>query len=296
MSSSGTPRPRRASANSQAPGSSSCSMRKRTSQPRSRRSGSSWSRWASEPEIPATFWVWSTTPSVTDPRRVEDATRPRLNRVARRHALAQSVPQGRTLGGIERGHPADPLGERARVPAREPLLRLEQLVEDRVGRENGQARGCGLVHDLVRRSGPHVVHERIMGREEPWDLGAWNRVSDRDALLEAQLGDHALELHAVRALVVGQRGPLDRERDVLSGERNRGDRDVESLRRRVAAEREQLRPVARARRSAGTRRGRSRARSPAASSTAAETSGSRRSSRRWTRARLRGAGRSSANA
>ena len=69
-SSSGTPRARSSSANSHAPGSSSCSMRKRTSQPRSRRSGRSWSRCASEPEMPATFWVWSTTPSVMRyPRR-----------------------------------------------------------------------------------------------------------------------------------------------------------------------------------------------------------------------------------
>ena len=52
-------------ANSHAPGSSSWSMRKRTSQPRSRRSGSSCSRWASEPEMPATFCVCSTTPSIT---------------------------------------------------------------------------------------------------------------------------------------------------------------------------------------------------------------------------------------
>src|SRR5207237_215399 len=60
IASTGTPLPSSARANSHAPGSCSCSIRKRMSQPRSRRSGSSDSRCASEPEMPATFCEWST--------------------------------------------------------------------------------------------------------------------------------------------------------------------------------------------------------------------------------------------
>ena len=126
-------------ANSQAPGSSSWSMRKRMSQPRSRRSGRSWSRCASEPEMPATFWVWSTTPSVT--------TSPAASRMPRAHdstewpccdALAQPCAERRPLLRAHRGERPDPVGERARVPAREALLGVEELVEDRVRREHGR--------------------------------------------------------------------------------------------------------------------------------------------------------------
>ena len=58
--STGTPPASSARANSQAPGSCSCSIRKWMSQPRWTRSGRSCSRCASEPEMPATFWTWRT--------------------------------------------------------------------------------------------------------------------------------------------------------------------------------------------------------------------------------------------
>ena len=121
---------RSASANSHAPGSSSWSMRKRTSQPRSRRSGRSCRRCASEPEIPATFWVWRTTPPVTTspPRRGATA---HADRVARRNTLAKRCSE-RRLSAVASATSVGSLGQRARVPAREPLLGRQELVEDRV--------------------------------------------------------------------------------------------------------------------------------------------------------------------
>ena len=104
-SSSGTPRPRSSRANSQAPGSSSWSMRNSTSQPRARRSGRSWSRWASEPEMPATFCTCRTRPEASsgDPRCVENSACPRIDRVALLHALAELRPERGPGGCVECG-------------------------------------------------------------------------------------------------------------------------------------------------------------------------------------------------
>ena len=48
---------------------------------------------------------------------VEDATRPRLHRVARGDALAERVPEGGSLLRAQRRERADAIGERARVPS-----------------------------------------------------------------------------------------------------------------------------------------------------------------------------------
>ena len=185
-----------------------------------------------------------------DPRGVEDATRPRLHRVARGDALAKRVAERGSLLRAQRGERADAVGERARIPAREALLGSEELVEDRVGGQHREARGRGLVDDLVRSAGAHVVHERVVRREKRGDLRTRDGVADRDAPVELELAHELLELRAVGALVVGERRAVDVQLDVVTGERHRGDRDVEALRRGVATEREQARPGTVARRRA----------------------------------------------
>ena len=159
-------------------------------------------------------------------------------------------PRAALSSGLSRRERADAIGERARVPAGEALLGSEELVEDRVGGEHREARGRGLVDDLVRSTGAHVVHERVVCREKRGDLRARDRVADRDALLETELAHEQLELAAVGALVVGERGAVDVQLDVVTGERHRGDSDVETLRRGVATEREEARPGTGARRRA----------------------------------------------
>ena len=78
-----------------------------------------------------------------------------------------------------------------------------------------------------------------MRREERGDLGPRDGVADRDAPLEPELADELLELPAMRALVLGERWAVDVQLHVVPGERHGGDQDVEPLRRRVAAEREE---------------------------------------------------------
>ena len=136
----------------------------------------------------------------------------------------------------------DAIGERARIPAGEALFGREELVEDRIGGEHRETRGGGLVDDLVGSSGTHVVHERVVVREQLGDLRARHRVADRDALLQAELAHELLELAAVDPLIVGERGAVDVQLDIVTGERHRGDSDVETLRRGVATEREEARP------------------------------------------------------
>ena len=219
-SSSGTPRARSSRANSHAPGSSSCSMRKRTSQPRSRRSGRSWSRCASEPEMPATFWMWRTTPSVMRARRVEDATRPRLHRVARLDALAKPPPERRALVGA-RAPRARGSGRRARAGPRagSSCVRVEQRVEDRVRGEHRQAACRSLVDDLVRRAGAHVVDERVVRREERGISARGTASPSATRPSSPSSADEPLELRAMRALLVGERRAVDVEPTSVAGAR-----------------------------------------------------------------------------
>ena len=144
----------------------------------------------------------------------------------------------------------NPLGESAGIPAREALLGLEQLVEDRVRREDGQTCRRGLVDDLVGRAGAHVVDEGVVRREQLRKLGTRHRIADRHAAVEPELRDELLELGAVRPFLVGERRAVHVQLDVVAGERHGGDRDVEPLRGRVTPEREQAHAVPVARRRA----------------------------------------------
>ena len=160
IASSGTPRARSARAKSQAPGSFSWSISIRTSQPRSRSRGSSERRCASEPEMPATFCRWRTVPGFIGAATVaRSAVGPVLDGVvAPRRARAAPA------GGAGRARAAAPRG--LGIVAAEAELGGQQVVEDRVRREHGQARRSRLVDDLVGRAGAHVVHEHVAAREE----------------------------------------------------------------------------------------------------------------------------------
>ncbi len=143
IASTGTPRASSSRAKSQAPGSSSCSISRRTSQPRLRRSGSSESRCASDPEIPATFCMWRISGGFTPPAPCRPRSRrsgaPRPPRAARARS-----PTARAAGSAANAR--EPLGELVRVLARE---RVEELVEDRIRGDHRQAARGGLVDDLV---------------------------------------------------------------------------------------------------------------------------------------------------
>ena len=221
-----------------------------------------------------------------DPRRVEDATRPRLHRVALLRPARAAV---------ARAPPARPGSCAASARIRSASARgsqrgnrcsaIEELVEDRVRGEHRTACRCGLVHDLVRSAGAHVVDERVVRREQRRDLGARNGVSERDAPVELELADELLELRSMCPLLVGERRAVDvRARHRLPRAarprpRRRAPSRSSSGRARAAAS-----PRPRAAASTGTPRGRCRARSPAASSTEAGTSASPRSSPRSRRA------------
>ena len=152
IASSGMPRARSSRAKSHAPGSCSCSIRKRTSQPRSFSRGSSESRCASEPEMPATFCRWRTVHVTDAAARIPSAhvstewlpaTRSRSVRPISARSAAPSARE-----------PAQTVGEAlGRVAVEGERIAVEQLVEDRIRREHRQARGRRLVDDLVGRAG-----------------------------------------------------------------------------------------------------------------------------------------------
>ncbi len=116
-------------------------------------------------------------------------------------------------------------------------------VEDRVRGEHREAARCSFVDDLVGCACAHVVHERVMAREEGWNLRAWHCILERGSSFEAELGDEPLEFLAMRALIVGQRGTVDVEHDVAADGGNRAKNDLEPLCPRVAAECEQTKRV-----------------------------------------------------
>jgi hypothetical protein len=69
--------------------------------------------------------------------------------------------------------------------------------------------------------------------------GHWERQKAKTEAAIQKLADELLELPTVRVLVLGERRAVDVQLHVVTGERHGGDEDVEPLRRRVAAEREQ---------------------------------------------------------
>ena len=174
IESSGTPRARSARAKSHAPGSFSCSITIRTSQPRSRSRGSSESRCASEPEMPATFCRWRIVSLLMALNRSEQPVGPVLDRVVARDELAQLG----TAPAVER---AQPLGEALGIVAIEAQLRRQEIVEDRVRREHRQARRSRLVDDLVGRARTHVVDQDVAAREERRNLAARHRPAELGA-------------------------------------------------------------------------------------------------------------------
>ena len=171
IASSGTPRASSSRAKSHAPGSCSWSMSMRTSHPRSASLGSSESRCASEPGDAGDLLEVEDLRAVRAHRcgRLEDTLGPVLDRVTGRHPLAQH-PADR--GALRRGHHRQPLDARRQllgVVARE-LERheqaVQQLVEDGIRGDHGQAARPRLVDDLVGRAGLHVVDEAVGAAED----------------------------------------------------------------------------------------------------------------------------------
>ena len=190
MRSSGTPRARAATRTPTRPARPRGASRTRTSQPRSRSSGSSSSRWVSEPEIPATFGTWRTTPSAhaVTASRVEDADAAHdCDRVARatrsREPLRPTSPRARGRSSRERARIRSPRGAVGVVARGEAKLVGEERVEDRVRGEHRQAGRGGLVDDLVGRARAHVVDERVDLGERPGTVwcGAAPRMSTRSS-------------------------------------------------------------------------------------------------------------------
>ena len=122
-----------------------------------------------------------------DSCRLEDASCPRVDRVALLDALSQPLPEGIALGGGQRRERADPVGELAGVVAAEDLRGVEQGVEDRVGGEHRHTCCRGLVDDLVRSARAHVVDERVVAREQARDLGPRHRAPQVHAPVEREL-------------------------------------------------------------------------------------------------------------
>ena len=131
----------------------------------------------------------------------------------------------------QRGERADPVGELSGILAGEELRRIEQRVEDRVRSEHGHAACRGLVDDLVRSARAHVVHERVVGREERRDLRARNGVSEGHAPVERELGGQPLEVVAVFALLGREHGAVNFEPHAFADGCDCAHDDVEPLRR-----------------------------------------------------------------
>ena len=129
------------------------------------------------------------------------------------------------------------MGEVVGIVTREAELGLKQLVEDRVRGDDGQAARRGLVDDLVRRPGAHVVHEQVGAGEELRHTRPRHRPLEPDAVADAERVHELAERLPVLALERRQRRAVDGESRVGRGD---GVHDLpQALRRRVAAEREQ---------------------------------------------------------
>ena len=160
-------------------------------------------------------------------------------------ALSEPLSDFRALLGGQRDEPADPVGELSRILSAEALSRVEQRVEHRIRGQHGDARGSRLEDDLVGGTCTHVVHEGVVVREQRGDLRARHRVPQPRAPVQRELGGKALELRPMLALLLGERRPVDVEHDAVTDRGKRTKHDVESLCRRVPAQREQPEVVGR---------------------------------------------------
>ena len=178
--------------------------------------------------MPATFCRWRIGRRLIARNGSQHAVGPVLDGVALGDELAQ-------LGAPRAVERAQPLGEALRVVAVEAELVGQQVVEDRIRREHGQARRGGLVDDLVGRARAHVVDEDVAAREERRHLGARHRPAELG--VEPELRREPLELALVRVVlaVAGRAVHLDAH---AAGERGAAQDRLEPLRRRVAAEHE----------------------------------------------------------
>ena len=176
----------------------------RASRPRARRSGSTESRCASEPETPETFCTFSTVigPRLRGRRRPSGrrSGRRRRARAAARPSSARSLRASarRARRAGRRGSPGSSRSKRSSC--------VEEPGEARVRGEHGQAGGGGLEDDLVRRAGPHVVDEHGGARVESGHL------RERHGRRRSRRSPRpALELRPVGALLVGERRTADLE-------------------------------------------------------------------------------------
>ena len=216
-------------------------MRKRTSQPRSRSSGRSCSRCASEPEMPATFWVCRRRRLSCEPRRVEDAARPATARSGLpRRARAADVRAPRYRPWLISASAL--IRSASRPGPRERSAGRPSSSSSKMGFEasTGQARRGCLVDDLVGCARAHVVDERVVRRRAAPGYGCAEQASPiararrgraRPRAARARRGAPAPRRRAT--------GPWTCELDVGHRRRHCRERLVEPLRRRVAAEREQ---------------------------------------------------------
>ena len=132
-------------------------------------------------------------PATTRTPRAHDSTEcPAWTRARRRR------PTSARASASSAAKRTDPVGELVRVVAREPLCHVEEAVEDRVRREHREAARTRFVDDLVRGSGTHVVHQRVVGREEGRKVGSGHGVFEPDTPAEVEPLDEAGELLAVR--------------------------------------------------------------------------------------------------
>ena len=132
-------------------------------------------------------------------------------------------------------------------------LRVEERVEDRVRGQHRQTRGRGLVDDLVRRARAHVVDERVAAPRAARGsrLAAPRPRARRGPRARARRRARSSSPRCARSSSESA-GPWTRSSNVLRARGERGEDDVEALRRRVAAEREEAQACRpRARRSTG---------------------------------------------
>ena len=131
------------------------------------------------------------------------------------------------------------------VVLHEAQLLRQQVVEERARGERRHARRRGLVDDLVRGAGPHVVHEHVAAGQQRGNLGAGHRAAE--LAVEPQLREQPLELPPVPVVLAACRRAV-RLHPHAAGERGAAEDRLQALRGRVAAEDERAqRPVVRRR-------------------------------------------------
>ena len=194
-------------ANSCAPGSSSCSITRRTSKPRSRSAGRRSSRWFSAPEMPATLTTWRTRTLIGRARR-RARPRPRPSARGRRSPAVGCPTAFRSISRRRRiaaARPStSPCAKRSSSGSRPSNAGFEATTGRHVAAASYTTLSVAPARMSLTSASTSAYRPGTAWR------GAGPRMSTRSS--SAELDHEALERDPVETLLLGQRRPDDEER------------------------------------------------------------------------------------